>query len=272
MDDFGNRGFLSKEIESWIKKIRKEKSEIYKLCDALNIICQKTIYLLKVQSNILEEVLVTTLFFRAVSNFQSIVLLSERGLINESKIVLRCMLEAMFALTAVAKDETENISKKLVQKDQVERKKVLKALKRNFSRGGKKTKEEKFRMQNVERIIQEIEHDIQKMEITDLDAEYLAKKAGLSTFYDSAYKYLCGSVHPNVRDLEQYFEKNGNDNIKFLKWEPDISQINLILSTTCESMLIILEGVSKQFLPHFKKERGELYDKLKDIVLETQKP
>jgi hypothetical protein len=59
--------------------------------------------------------------------------MAERGMINEAKILLRCLVECGFAVVAIEKDKT--IVDRLILDDQIQQLKKIKALKRNIENG-----------------------------------------------------------------------------------------------------------------------------------------
>ena len=221
-------GFLSKEISEWIKKHRKDNSEYFKLCEDINEFSHSTMHTITLYNKVLSELIVSSLFVRAMSNFQGSIIMAERGMINEAKSLLRCLLECQFAIGAIEKDKT--IAEQFVLEDLHQRKDYLKAHKRNEGAGipqceGAPSPEE------VDKLLQKIEKEIKEKKVKKFTKRDLAEKAGHVTTYDSAYKILSGSIHVNARDLEQYLEINKAREVKKILWGPDVKEIDFILFT-----------------------------------------
>jgi hypothetical protein len=197
-----------------------------------------------IHNEYLPEIIVASLYVRAMSNFQGIILMAERGMINEAKSLLRCLLECMFAIVAIDKDK--NIVNQFVLDDLLQRKDYLKAYKRNKGEGIPHH-ENAPSIEEIDNLLKDIESQIEKNNVKKFTKRDLAEKAGLVTTYDSAYKLLSGTIHVNARDLKQYLEINEVGEIKRILWGPDVQEIDFILFTSAESMLFVLTAISHVF-------------------------
>ena len=179
-----------------------------------------------------------------MSNFQATILMSERGMINEAKALLRCLLECMFAIVAIDKDK--NVVNQFVLEDLLQRKDYLKAYKRNKGKGTPRHKDAPS-MEEIDNMLQDVEKQIEEDGVKKITKRDLAEKAGFVTTYDSAYKLLSGTIHVNARDLEQYLELNDAGEIKRILWGPDVQEIDFILFTAAETMMFVLVAISRIF-------------------------
>jgi len=199
---------------------------------------------IKIHNRNLPEVIVSSLYVRAMSNFQGTILMAERGMINEAKSLLRCLHECMFAVVAIDKDK--KIVDQFVLDDLLQRKDYLKAFKRNKGEGMPRF-EGAPSIEDIDNLLQNVENQIKKSNVKKLTKRDLAEKAGMLTTYDTAYKLLSGSIHVNARDLEQYLEINEDGEIKRILWGPDVKEIDFILFSAAETMLFILTAISHVF-------------------------
>jgi len=105
-------GFLSKDMIGWIQKHRTEHRDYFLLCVDLNRFFHKMLYAppVEIDNQDRQQLLVASLSLRALSTFQAVILLSERGLTAEVKILLRSLLEVLFRACAIAKDERRKSS------------------------------------------------------------------------------------------------------------------------------------------------------------------
>lgn len=252
MDTIEESGFLSDQIVEWIKKYRVDNAEYFALCKDVNRFAQKTMLSLKVHNECLPEILVASLLARAISNFQGMVLLAERGMINEAETLLRCMLEVRFALVAVARN-TE-FAFELLNNDLFEEKNIFNACLRSKHLG---VAELQVAKEKLDKVKQEIKaKGLEKISIREI-----AEKAGLLTMYDSAYKKLSGTIHASVRSLNQYLETGGTDKIKSFLWGPDVKGIDIVLLTGVETILDALEVVFRVFSITIRGELDSLSHK-----------
>jgi len=249
-------GFLSDQISDWIKKHRNANAEYFNLCEDVSKYCQKVMLSLEVHKKNLPEVLVASLLVRTLSNFQGMILLAERGMINESKALLRCLLEGMFAIVAIGLET--NFAFDLVNNDLFEQRRVLigclelKHLNNEQRRYAK------------EKLI-DVKKEIKEKNIKKITTKNIAEKSGLLDFYNSAYRVLSGTIHASIRDLQQYLKVDLKGKIDGLLWGPDIDDIDFILLTGIEDMLYILEGVFQVFSIKDKDEFESLSKRFKSI-------
>jgi len=193
---------------------------------------------LEVHNECLPEILAASLLVRAISNFQGMVLLAERGMISEAETLLRCMLEVRFAAVAVAKNK--NFAFELLNNDLFERKDALNACLRSKYLAATE-------LQIAKEELDEIKRKIKTECLKKISIRSIAEKAGLAGTYDSAYKKLSSTIHASVRSLNQYLETGGTDKIQSFLWGPDVRGIDIVLLTGVETILDVLEGVFQVF-------------------------
>lgn len=99
-------GLLDKNIEIIVDNIRDKYSKQYNLVFSIN-----DLFLKIIDENIFNtfssdrEIYIYTTLFEIHSSFQSIILLLERGLLNNAEIILRSIYEKKFKLFAIIKDK-----------------------------------------------------------------------------------------------------------------------------------------------------------------------
>lgn len=262
MSSIKKEGYLSIQITQWIEKHRKENSEWFELCEEINRFSHSTMFTMTIHNKYLPELIVASLYIRAMSNFQGIILLAERGMINEAKSLLRCLLECEFAVVAIDKDKT--VVNQFVLEDQIQRRDYLKAYKRNKGIGIPHSQDAPS-LEEIDTLLQDIECQIEKNNIKKLTKRNLSEKAGLISTYDSAYKLLSGTIHVNARDLEQYLELNEAGEVKRLLWGPDVKEIDVILLTAAETMLFVLTSTSHIFSLSYDEKWKGLIDKYNSL-------
>ena len=250
MNTIKTDGYLSNQITYLIKKNWNKNTKWFNLCKEINRFLNTAMYKMIVHNKCKLEIMVALLYIRSMSNFQGVIIMAERGMVNEAKTLLRCLLECEFAVVAIDKDKT--IVDRLILDDRIQQLGKLKAIKRNIENGVPLPKDT-FSIDEIKTFIKDVKSEIKKSNIKKFTTRELAEIAGLITTYDSAYKDLSGTIHVNVRDLEQYLELNEKGEIKQLLSEQDVKEIGMILLGASEIILKILESISKIFSLSYDK-------------------
>ena len=199
MSTINESGFCSEDIKEWIEKHRNDNKVWFSFCEKINRFAQNIMLSLEIHENDLTELICATLLTRALSNFQGVIILAERGMLNESRAVLRSLLERTFSLVAI--DKNKQICTILVFNDYFQKLNYLKAVKRRIN-------EQDFEgdLQTINTEIKKIKAEISERIIEQFNIRDFACEAELTSLYDTEYKLLCGSLHVNVSDSEQYLE------------------------------------------------------------------
>jgi len=125
----------------------------------------------------------------------------------------------------------------------------------------------------IDSLLAELHEAKAKLKPKEITSRYLADKAGLLDFYDTAYIYFSSTVHSGVRDLEQYLSLDEKGNIKELMWGPSVTGLDSLLLTAFESMWLVV----KSAVDLFSLSVGELealeesYRKLANNISEEAK-
>lgn len=236
-------GFLGTEILHWIKKHRNENQAWFDLCLDLNRLCHTIFPTFQIDNNNGQEVICATLFIRALGFYQAAIILAERGLINEAKVILRSLFDVTFAHCAVAK--SEDVMREYVNDDIHRRIHISKKIKDNPITF-KRILTDDVKKQ-IDSLLAELHEAKAKLKPKEITSRYLADKADLLDFYDTAYVYFSSTVHSGVRDLEQYLSLDEKGNIKELMWGPSVTGLESLLLTAFESMLLAVKSAANLF-------------------------
>lgn len=245
MSSMEEAGFLSEQIKQYIDQHRQQNLSLFKLCEDINRFTHSTLLTIDVRNRELTKMAVTCLFIKTMSTFQGIVLMTERGMENEAKISLRCLLECRFSIVAI-KEDNNLVERLALEDDQYRRLKALKSYKKNMDLGTTTfpptpSKEE------VETLIDQLKKKIKEEKLKEVPIWKLAEIASLSEVYNSAYCYLSGTIHVDFSDLEKYLKINSSDRVETFLWGPDGKDINWILLISTESILNVLEAIRDVF-------------------------
>lgn len=242
MKKIDEKGFLSEEIQGWIDKYRGDYKEWFDLIESINAIGQRLMLSLEPPANDGQKIIVTILLARILAHFQGVVLLAERGMVPESRTLLRGMLEATFAEVALSKHK--NLVQVFVDDDLCQRIKCM----NSFMALPKKIKK-KHRIGNskLKNHVVEIQKEIDEKKIKPLTTEFLAQKADMLSYYNTLYVILCSSAHSRARDLERYLVDKDSSEIESLHWGPDITNLEDIFQPACELIFLAARAVANLF-------------------------
>lgn len=231
-------GFLSRDIGQLIERHRKDYSKVFTLCEQLNEFAQKMMLSLEPHNRCLVEMLGASFLSRGMSSFQGMILLGERGMINEARYLLRCLLEVTFAISAIAKDP--GFADTLCKNDLYEQKRCFNAV-----LGGSHLSDEDMRVAREE--LEKVRRQIKLTNLKELSIRDIATAGGLIGMYDSAYKMLSSIVHVSVRSLGETIEVGEDGDAKEMLWGPDVRDLELVLLTGLDMMMIMLKALRQIF-------------------------
>lgn len=260
MSPLEQHGFVGEQIKEWITKIRSDHSDLFDLAVDTNKLCQKTMFELDAHSHHGQEVTIASLYLRSLSTFQGVVLLSERSMIPQARILARALLETVFTLCAICKkSELVNV---FINEDKKKRLKFLRKF-RKFH-GGKFPDDAK--PDEIEKLEKDLQADVERGKIEIRKTEEWASDAGLTELYLTAYALLSDSVHTKVNDLERHIATNEKGEIVEFKWGPDDSELDDVLPLGLETMIIALQST----IDFFRSQRDEAVKDLRarlEIIL-----
>ena len=234
-------GFLDADAVTWITKHRNDHSALFSVCESINYLSQTHLYRLNIHSEDVQELVVSLLFIRALGAFQTSILLIERGLTSEARIILRNLIEILFKLRAVSRDR--DVARAYVYADEIDRKKFI-----NKFRLLSDDLRQAHGNPKLDELLQAIKENIDVKDITERQTQWYAQKAGLSDYYNTVYSIFSRSVHVNVRELEELLVTDGEGHITEITYGPDAAKgLDRLLLTGGETQCLILEDISRVF-------------------------
>lgn len=235
MPDLGDKVFLSPAMIEVITQIRAAHARAFDLAEKLNELAYREMCGTGVSSNNAQHLLIACFLHRALTTFQGVVILCERGLVSEATALLRTLLEVMFRLVAIAKDAEVGLA--YISEDELYRKKFIHKL--NLL-----SKPVKLSIGNpaFDRLLTTIQQNINDNGIGKLGTEWFAKHADLEDFYHSVYSALSNTVHVNVRDLENVLDMDMGGGVTGFNCRPRDDGLDQLLLTAVESLIFCLQG------------------------------
>jgi hypothetical protein len=208
-----------------------------------------------------QETLVAALYIRVINTYQAALLLAERGLMSQARILSRSLIEALFSLCAIAK--SEQFADEFILEDQRNRLKYVNKYRKLH--GGIPPEVSKSEVELLEKQLQK---EIKELEIKSKSTEQWSIDAGMHDWYLAVYSVLSDSVHSKVKDLERHLVINGSNEIKEFNWGPDDHDIEKILMTLIQGMLTGLKCTFSLFNLIHEPEITAFEENLSKLVKE----
>lgn len=232
-----NSGFLSSDLDDFKVKISERFPRHYKAVIDANSFAQHLQYEIEIQKTNTDQILGAILYARTISTYQAFIIVSQRGMINQSKMLLRCMLDSLFPLVAIQKNK--GYSKELIDSDEHDKLKNLNKLLNYRTRQGDNEDsllELKLKIESAKSIIKD--HVIKR-----ITYEKNAQKAGLQDWYDTLYSVLSITLHSTTRSLQDNIVIGNNNEIECLKNEPEMEDLDNLLVTALEAVLFSINAI-----------------------------
>lgn len=196
------------------------------------------LYLMRPHQLVAQEMLVAVLFVRAMTQYQSALLLAMNGLPFECRIILRSLIELIIYLRA--SHLNIRFAKAYTLKHDRERRKLFKLVKRSPSL--KHYADEMDIDDEISKI-----NDSLKGDKEDIQLEEFAKEAQMLPIYHTAYKVFNDTVHSGIGDLQIHLNGTTPDTVTEIRYGMSGDEINHILLVATELMLLCVEPISQRF-------------------------
>ena len=260
------KGFLSDESVEGIKIIRKRFSDAFEIADEVNrtaVSIVGNMNLGKWEDKSL--VLLSTLLVRLTETYEAILILLERGMSAQAKILARSMLDMLFPFLAICKDKNL-LETYLHQQEHAQCRQLKSAL-------DIKNKELRKVIKNLgyEKKYLELKENLKSKSGPILKTIDWAKKANLQDLYNFHYVWLCDATHSNLSALNEHVDitPSGDRTISF---GPNLAGLyeTLHVSSGFLSMaLIAYSREDKAVVNKLHKLQNSL-EKLSENIVETK--
>jgi hypothetical protein len=209
-------GYLGGSIQRWIEKHTHENKEWFGLVEDISGLGEQHLSILTTRHDDKRSIIACLLFLRGLSLIQGAILLSERGLTIEARILVRALFETAFYLGAV-KNDPEFLDA-LIKNDASQRHKLA----REVLKLSERVELDQGAQERLSGFIQRIsESDMASLAIYEA-----AKKAELVDVYNIYYRSLSNdAAHPSITSLNHYVDSTATGRMDALRWGPDVSNI-----------------------------------------------
>ena len=228
------QGFLDSKTEAWVRECRKRFEKWFVLTGDVNSLAVDTIFQFDAHNKLIHEMLLATLYLRTLHNYQGTILMAERGMMAQGRIMARSILDSVFPLVAIAKDQ--EFAATYAENHTLQQVKYFRKVQKLTTA----RLPDVDAPENLARAA-ELQEQIDAKGIKHISTESIAERAGLGEWYLTAYSLLSGTVHARAGDLEEYLVLAPDDEIKEFDWGPKTKGMELLLMSAMESMLMGVE-------------------------------
>lgn len=241
MPDFNEIGFLSSSLDGFEEQIKQAFPEHYEYILKINRFCHPLQYELDIHRDNVDELTSAILFSRTLATYQAFILVAKRGMLQQTKMLLRCMLESLFPLVAISKQK--GYALKLIGSEDYERLRTYKKLLGYYESNDPNNP----KIEEIRQKAEEVKHKISKHNFKRITVAQEAQHAGLKDWYDTAYPLFSMTVHASVRSLEDALVLDDQKNIRELKSEPELHELDHLFTTAIEVMKFAIIALSEIF-------------------------
>jgi len=268
-------GFFSDEAKSISAQSKADHKQLFFYLAETNEHAHKFLAKLKVRSNDLKEALTAALLARAVTGFQALVFLAERGFDSEMRATCRSLIEAKFKLAFLA--EEPEAAKLIVFNHEKERAKRLRAMRDGIVPIHRDLVQVDWEILIAQAEANQKDADGKKKPLPSIAA--IATRCGLEGDYRGAYSFCSDATHSGAGELDFYLEfnpeKNEATNFRYGPnagpWIPWITLMGAGYLINCMEIVSIIFALNKDrrseiwFNSRFKRH-DEMKSRYKDEV------
>jgi len=238
--DFNEKGFLGTAIDAFLKSVQLQYARFFQLSYQINELAHATKFELQVHNRDPQEYLAATLFLRLLNGFEATVILGTKGLLFEAKVVLRSVIETLFILKLLCKEETfafEYLGSSKVQS--------LKWM--NIAHESQDPNFESLRQYATPEVMKALRKEIERHGLKKLEVEPIARRADLQHIYNAQYRLLSEQVHCLPISLDPFMVENQEGGLDSFDWGPKHEGLDFILFTNIQMLFTALVPVTKLF-------------------------
>jgi len=218
-----DQGFLSEDIMQCRDQIRQQYARYFNFIHRVNAFCQQTKFRIDGTSANAQNLMAAHLLFKLLADTQGAVLLVERGLASQARTLLRAACETCIILRRVCQDQEFHllfsISEELTQA------RWLKYILNDKSQALDQIREGFHSRGITLNAITKKEQELKNLGAKRLEISALAKEAGLSGLYFSAYKLYCQDTHASTYVLDSSSTPSQTDDFEDISWGPAMDNL-----------------------------------------------
>jgi Family of unknown function (DUF5677) len=259
-------GFLGAEGDQTRQQILQKYANLFALLKDFNGVCHEYVRTLKFDYQSVPQVYAITYFIRGLMTFQSLVILSEHGCVDDVRALCRTLLQAYFRLAAISADPTV-INQILASSADLQKQRL-----KLYQSGALKIPPDAGDI-DFNAKIAELDAYIQKLGGSKITERELATISGRFGDYP-AYLVLSDAAHTSPTDLQSFLKRDQNRSLLGFIYGPhdkDLMTYAVYAMSLQADNLINLDKVIKFGLPasfadiqnrsiHFRSDMPGMFD------------
>lgn len=225
---------------SFHRSVQAQYVKFFELTHQINELAHAIKFELQVHNRDPQEYLAATLFLRLLNGFEATVILGTKGLLFEAKVMLRSVIETLFILKLLCKEEgfaLEYLGSSKVQS--------LKWM--NIAHENQDPNFESLRQYATPEVMEALKKEIEQHGLKKLEVEPIAKRADLHHVYNAQYRLLSKQVHCLPISLDPFMVENQEGGLDSFDWGPKHEGLDFILFTNIQMLFTALVPVTKLF-------------------------
>lgn len=246
MPSFKEAGFLGDDVAQFRVNVRAAHAATFDLADKLNLLAMRMLWELPLDNLDEPRAYAVMCYARAVQNYQTAILMCERGALVEARTLIRAMAETVFLAWGFYKKQ--DMLERLIEDNAKHRKGDAKALLELGQRRG---------------------HDVQRFEqaLAQISVEYpqgprwlnwagLASEVGLDTLFYLAYRQTSGdAAHATLHALHRHAEIGDKGDLHSFIFNPTAEGVVPTLKAGMAGMVHLLGlAVNEMGMEHYEAD------------------
>lgn len=229
-------GFLSNESEEGRNLVLSSYQDAFSLAKDSNRHAMRLFreYSLCVNNEV--KIAIAALMTRIIETYQGVIILLERGMTSQAKMLVRSQLDALFQMAAMVKNP--NLYDSYAVKHYRSTISALKAAKR----WKQKSLQGRLSKEKIDELILINETKIKEINTNSLNIYQWAEKAGLSDFYNMFYVENSSAIHSDMWSLDDHV--SGSEHGWQVNFGPNDFDLYHVLRTSIYVMISAIESFS----------------------------
>jgi hypothetical protein len=230
------RGFLSNHVERQKSALRQIHQERFDLVDQVSDLAQRLMPTVATVSRSKKNLLACAFFVRGLQALQGGIIMAERGMVTEARILARTVLETLFYLAANLKQEEFGHR---LDRDHVARFEKIANAHTRLSPSTEPSQEVKELNKALD-AIRNTAGDGQSLAVYEV-----ARQAGMTVTYESYYRGLStDSAHPTVLSLSSIWQIDPDGRPTGVLWGPEVRDVSDTLEILALFGILLLDQVN----------------------------
>ncbi len=260
MNEFEKEGFITTNPCNINQVIDQQYSHTKQLVLDINQYAQS--YQYQQEPNNLNKIQLTGtgLYARTLSTFQGVINLANNGMKHQSDMLLRCLLESVFQLKAIANDPS--FVELLIMQSRNHTRNALERLVKMKNRNGQQDELYERARKSRTKARQELRQLRKKTDTSELSILTTARKAGMEDYYDTLYAMGSTAVHSGLLSIEEHLVTDADNVVKELVNEPSHEKYEVTVLSASDLMMNAVFAIDTIFNRSENKEAEELGKRL----------